>query len=75
MLLNKTNKLVWFVKLIIKAKQITFEDINQARVNNIDMSGGLKWSKRTFNILEVLKSECFRKEFAKSKTNNNNNNL
>lgn len=49
MAFNQTNKLVWLVKLISRMKKITFADINRQWVENVDMSGGIELSKRTFH--------------------------
>ena len=39
MALNQTNKLVWIVETIYKAREITFEDLNRQWMDNIDLSG------------------------------------
>lgn len=65
MALNQTNKLVWIVETIYKARKITFEDLNLKWMNNVDLSGGEEMLKRTFhkwkwNILDTfgLVIEC-----------------
>lgn len=59
MALNQTNKLVWIVETIYKARKITFEELNRKWMTNIDLSGGEELSKRTFhkwkwNIFDTL---------------------
>ena len=49
MALNQTNKLVWIVETIYKARKITFEELNQRWMDNIDLSGGEEMLKRTFH--------------------------
>lgn len=49
MALNQTNKLVWIVETIYKARKITFEDLNRQWMDNIDLSGGEELLKRTFH--------------------------
>lgn len=49
MALNQTNKLVWIVETIYKARKITFEDLNRKWMDNIDLSGGEDMLKRTFH--------------------------
>lgn len=49
MALNQTNKLVWIVETIYKAKRITFEDLNRKWMENEDLSGGEEMLKRTFH--------------------------
>ena len=49
MALNQTNKLVWIVETIYKARKITFEDLNRKRMDNVDLSGGEEMLKRTFH--------------------------
>lgn len=59
MALNQTNKLVWIVETIRRAGKISFEELNQKWMDNIDLSGGEKMLKRTFhkwryNILDTF---------------------
>jgi len=49
MALNQTNKLVWLVETIYRARKITFEDINRRWMDNVDLSGGEELVKRTFH--------------------------
>lgn len=49
MALNQTNKLVWIVETIYKAKKISFEELNRRWMDNVDLSGGEELSKRTFH--------------------------
>lgn len=49
MALNQTNKLVWIVETIYKARKITFEDLNRKWIDNVDLSGGEEMLKRTFH--------------------------
>ena len=49
MALNQTNKLVWIVETIYKARKITFEDLNRQWMDNKDLSDGEKMLKRTFH--------------------------
>ena len=49
MALNQTNKLVWIVNTIYKARKITFEELNRRWMDNIDLSGGEEMLKRTFH--------------------------
>ena len=49
MALNQTNKLVWIVDTIYKARKITFEELNCRWMDNIDLSGGEELLKRTFH--------------------------
>lgn len=49
MALNQTNKLVWIVETIYKARKITFEDLNLKWMDNRDLSGGVEMLKRTFH--------------------------
>ena len=49
MALNQTNKLVWIVDTIYKARKITFEELNRQWRDNVDMSGGEELLKRTFH--------------------------
>src|SRR5574344_243015 len=49
MALNQTNKLVWIVETIHKARKITFEDLNRKWIDNVDLSGGEEMLKRTFH--------------------------
>ncbi|MDO5447846.1 MAG: WYL domain-containing protein [Prevotellaceae bacterium] len=65
MALNQTNKLVWIVETIYKARKITFEDLNRKWMDNVDLSGGEEMLKRTFhkwkwNIFDIfgLEIEC-----------------
>lgn len=65
MALNQTNKLIWIVETIYKAKRISFDDLNQKWMDNQDLSGGEEMLKRTFHkwrwsILETfgLLIEC-----------------
>ena len=65
MALNQTNKLVWIVETIHKARKITFEELNRQWMDNVDLSGGEELLKRTFhkwkwNIFDTfgLSIEC-----------------
>lgn len=65
MALNQTNKLVWIVETIYKARRISFEDLNHRWMENVDLSGGEEMQKRTFhkwkwNIFDTfgLSIEC-----------------
>lgn len=65
MALNQTNKLVWIIETIHKARKISFEDLNRKWQENTDLSGGEEMQKRTFhkwkwNILDTfgLVIEC-----------------
>ncbi len=65
MALNQTNKLVWIVETIYKARRISFEDLNHRWIENVDLSGGEEMQKRTFhkwkwNIFDTfgLSIEC-----------------
>lgn len=65
MALNQTNKLVWIVETINKARKITFEELNRQWMDNVDLSGGEELLKRTFhkwkwNIFDTfgLSIEC-----------------
>ena len=49
MALNQTNKLVWIVDTIRKARKITFEELNRQWMDNVDLSGGEELLKRTFH--------------------------
>lgn len=49
MALNQTNKLVWIVETIYKARKITFEELNRQWMYNVDLSGGEELLKRTFH--------------------------
>ena len=49
MALNQTNKLVWIVDTIYKARKITFDELNCRWMDNIDLSGGEELLKRTFH--------------------------
>ena len=49
MALNQTNKLVWIVNTIYKARKITFEELNRRWMDNVDLSGGEEMLKRTFH--------------------------
>lgn len=49
MALNQTNKLTWIVETIYNAHKISFEDLNEKWMDNIDMSGGQEMLKRTFH--------------------------
>ena len=40
MALNQTNKLVWIVETIYRARKISFEELNRRWMNNVDLSGG-----------------------------------
>ena len=37
MALNQTNKLVWIVNTIYKARKITFEELNRRWMDNVDL--------------------------------------
>ncbi len=59
MALNQMNKLVWIVETIYNAKEITFEQLNRAWMDNVDLSQGEELHKRTFhkwkaNILDTF---------------------
>ena len=49
MALNQTNKLVWIVETIYRARKISFEELNRRWMNNVDLSGGEEMLKRTFH--------------------------
>ena len=49
MAMNQTNKLVWIVETIYKARKITFEQLNRRWMDNVDLSGGEEMLKRTFH--------------------------
>lgn len=49
MALNQTNKLVWIVETVYKARKISFEDLNRKWMDNVDLSGGEEMLKRTFH--------------------------
>ena len=49
MAMNQTNKLVWIVETIYKARKITFEQLNRCWMDNVDLSGGEEMLKRTFH--------------------------
>jgi len=49
MALNQTNKLVWIVETIYKARKISFEDLNRKWMDDVDLSGGEEMLKRTFH--------------------------
>ncbi len=49
MALNQTNKLVWIVETIYKARRISFEELNRRWMENADLSGGEEMLKRTFH--------------------------
>ena len=40
MALNQTNKLVWIVETIYRARKISFEELNRRWMDNVDLSGG-----------------------------------
>lgn len=65
MALNQTNKLVWLVETIYRARKISFEELNRRWMDNEDLSGGEEMLKRTFhkwkwNIFDTfgLSIEC-----------------
>ena len=65
MALNQTNKLVWLVETIYRARKISFEELNRRWMDNEDLSGGVEMLKRTFhkwkwNIFDTfgLSIEC-----------------
>ena len=65
MALNQTNKLVWLVETIYRARKISFEELNRLWMDNEDLSGGEEMLKRTFhkwkwNIFDTfgLSIEC-----------------
>ncbi len=65
MALNQTNKLVWIVETISRARKISFEELNRRWIDNVDLSGGEEMLKRTFhkwkwNIFDTfgLSIEC-----------------
>ena len=65
MALNQTNKLVWIVETIYRARKISFEELNHRWMDNVDLSGGEEMLKRTFhkwkwNIFDTfgLSIEC-----------------
>ena len=65
MALNQTNKLVWLVETIYRARKISFEELNRRWMDNEDLSGGEEILKRTFhkwkwNIFDTfgLSIEC-----------------
>ena len=49
MALNQTNKLVWLVETIYRARKISFEELNRRWMDNEDLSGGEEMLKRTFH--------------------------
>ena len=49
MALNQTNKLVWIVETIYRARKISFEELNRRWMDNVDLSGGEEMLKRTFH--------------------------
>ena len=49
MALNQTNKLVWIVETIYKARKISFEELNRKWMDSVDLSGGEEMPKRTFH--------------------------
>lgn len=49
MALNLTNKLVWIVNTILTEGKISFEDLNNRWMDNVDLSGGEEFLKRTFH--------------------------
>ena len=49
MALNQTNKLAWIVDTILKARMITFEELNRKWMDNDDLSHGEPMLKRTFH--------------------------
>ena len=49
MALNQTNKLVWIVETIYRARKISFEELNHRWMDNVDLSGGEEMLKRTFH--------------------------
>ena len=55
---NLLNKYVWLVETIYKAKQISFEEINQLWLDN-DMSEGKPLALRTFHKWRVAIEEMF----------------
>ena len=59
MALNQTNKLVWIVETIYKARRITFEDLNRRWMDNVDLSGGEEMLKRTFHKWKWNISDTF----------------
>lgn len=46
---NQTEKLVWVVDTIRKARKITFEEINEKWLDDVEFSGGVDLLKRTFH--------------------------
>ena len=56
MAMNQTNKLVWIVETIYKARKITFEELNRRWMDNVDLSGG--------EDIEVLEPLWLRREIA-----------
>ena len=71
MALNQTNKLVWIVETIYRARKISFEELNRRWMDNVDLSGGEEMLKRTFhkwkwNIFRRnLYWLCWRNSYAK----------
>lgn len=49
MALNQTNKMAWMVETIRKAGRISFEELNERWIANVDMSHGDPLPKRTFH--------------------------
>lgn len=49
MALNQTNKLVWIVETIYRARKISFEELKRRWMDNGDLSGGEELLKRTFH--------------------------
>lgn len=43
MALNQTNKLVWIVNTIYKARKITFEELNRRWMDNVTSSSHLRF--------------------------------
>lgn len=59
MALNQTNKLVWIVETIYKARRITFEELNRKWMENTDLSRGEELLKRTFHKWRLNISDTF----------------
>lgn len=53
MALNQTNKLVWIVYTIYKARKISLEELDQKWMDNTDQSGGLEMQKTHVPQTEV----------------------
>lgn len=59
MALNQINKLVWIVDTIHNARKISFKELNEKWMKNVDFSGGEEMSKRTFHKWRISIEETF----------------